>query len=313
MPQLTVIVPPSPGPISVLSPKDNDKGILYHARFNSAAYSMEVPGKISFPDPPRPPTPGPPRPPPIPPRPPVPTPPPSPHSSVEKEWLQKLVAENISILAVRVMNVWFAAREPVSFPHPPRPPTPGPRPGPINPPPNVPTPPPSPRRSAKSVDHAVMAKKNYALGTGGLDTILSRQLFYEYLALKLNILYTADTPSYDPYEGKGLNMREAKYEDKLTDDPDRDETRLHTLIYVPKSVSRPHMSHLDSCRENEPETLIQALRASAGIVRHLLNPSNLSGIGESGRTFDDLAVTTHSSPAVSGIYSQPTPSIITAV
>lgn len=122
-------VPPglSLGPISVLSSKNNDKEIFYRAKFNSAAYYMELPGKISFPDPPRPPTPGPPRPPPIPPRPPVPTPPPSPHSSVEKEWLQRLVAENISILAVRMMNVWFAAREPVSFPHPPRPPTPGPR------------------------------------------------------------------------------------------------------------------------------------------------------------------------------------------
>lgn len=117
-------VPPglSLGPISVLSLENNDKEIFYRAKFNSAAYYMEVPGKISFPDPPRPPTPGPPRPPPIPPRPPVPTPPPSPHSSVEKEWLQRLVAENISILAVRMMNVWFAAREPVSFPHPPRPP-----------------------------------------------------------------------------------------------------------------------------------------------------------------------------------------------
>ncbi|KAI1645813.1 uncharacterized protein F4817DRAFT_162799 [Daldinia loculata] len=308
-------VPPglSLGPISVLSSKNNDKEIFYRAKFNSAAYYMELPGKISFPDPPRPPTPGPPRPPPIPPRPPVPTPPPSPHSSVEKEWLQRLVAENISILAVRMMNVWFAAREPVSFPHPPRPPTPGPRPGPIRPQPDVPTPPPSPRRSVGSVDYEVVGQEKDNLETGGLDMILSRRLFYEYLARKLDILYTPETPACDPCEGKGMNTLKTKYEDKLTHDPDRDETRLHTLIYVPTSVSSPHMSHLNSYRESGPDSPIQALRARTGTVRHFPNPSSLSGIGEPGRTSNDLAVTIHGSPAVSGIYSRPTSSMITAV
>ncbi|KAI0119802.1 hypothetical protein F4814DRAFT_458925 [Daldinia grandis] len=317
MPYLAMSVPPSPGPISVLSLKNNDEEIFYYSRLNSASYYVEVPGKISFPDPPRPPTPGPPRPPPIPPRPPVPTPPPSPHSSTEVEWLQRLVAENISIIAVRVINTWFAAHEPVSFPHPPRPPTPGPRPGPINPRPDVPTPPPSPHRAAGNVGYGAMGQENGNVQTGGLDTILSRRLFYEYPAHKPDILYTPETPSYDPCEGNSMNMRKAKYEDKLTNDPVRHETTVHTLIYVPKSVSSPHLSHLDSYRENEPDSLIRAPRASTRTARHFPNPSGLSDMGQSGKTSSDLAVTTLgslpviSAPAVSGIYSRPTSSLIT--
>lgn len=94
---------------------------------SSSAYSIEMP-LVSFPDPPRPPTPGPPpRPPPIPPRPPVPTPPPSPRSETEAAWLQGLVAKQLSILAVHLIDIWFTQDGLVSLPYPDRPPTPGPR------------------------------------------------------------------------------------------------------------------------------------------------------------------------------------------
>lgn len=95
---------------------------------SSSMLHREILEKISFPDPPRPPTPGPaPRPPPIPPRPPVPTPPPSPSSPEETEWLQGITARQLSTIAVRLVRIWLAIDAPVSLPHPPRPPTPGPR------------------------------------------------------------------------------------------------------------------------------------------------------------------------------------------
>ncbi|KAI1463735.1 uncharacterized protein F4812DRAFT_468585 [Daldinia caldariorum] len=258
MTQLTISSQPGPGPVSTLSSKNDDKEIFYHFNLYPGAFSVEVPKKISFPNPPRPPTPGPPRPPPIPPRPPVPTPPPSPNSSAEMEWLQKILIENISALAIRVMNTWFALYGPVSFPHPPRPPTPGPRPGPIGPRPDVPTPPPSPRRSAESAGCDASQDGNNTETCGPSMTWLG-QLFYECPDQKLNILYTPKSTSYDPCEGENLDVQEGKRKNKLTDDLSRYETRLQNLIYVPKSVSSLHMSHLNSYGADKTGRLGQAL------------------------------------------------------
>ncbi|OTB02835.1 hypothetical protein M426DRAFT_189422 [Hypoxylon sp. CI-4A] len=112
-----------------LPSKSESEAILFHYfEADSLAAKMNPFGKISFPDPPRPPTPGPPpRPPPIPPRPPVPTPPPSPSSPAESNEVQGQVAKQLSVVAVRLVNVLIALDLPVSLPYPPRPPTPGPR------------------------------------------------------------------------------------------------------------------------------------------------------------------------------------------
>ncbi|KAI8958317.1 hypothetical protein F5Y11DRAFT_351656 [Daldinia sp. FL1419] len=321
MTQFTMPVLFGPQPILDIPLKINEKG-TYLLDFNSTGCYTKEPETISIPEPPRPPTPGPPRPPPIPPRPPVPTPPPSPNSSMEMEWLQKLTVEDISVLAFRVTSLWFATYEPtyepVSFPHPPRPPTPGPRPGPIGPRPDVPTPPPSPRRSTESVRHKV-SRDNENPGTGDFAMALSRRLFYEYPTRKLDSLYDLKASSYDPCEGKTTNMQKAKYGDKLTGDPDRDETRLYAFTYAPNNVSSPHMSHLNSYREREPGSPVQALRAGSGTVKQNRGPPSKSAIGQFGGTASDLVVTTQDSslatttPAVSGIYSRPTSSIISIV
>ncbi|KAI1478310.1 hypothetical protein F4774DRAFT_411166 [Daldinia eschscholtzii] len=318
MTQFAISVRPSPWPTSILSLKNNEKDTFYRFNDYPASYSMEVPKKISFPDPPRPPTPGPPRPPPIPPRPPVPTPPPSPNSSAEMEWLQERLVKNVSILAVWVMNAWFASSEPVSFPHPPRPPTPGPRPGPIGPRPDVPTPPPSPHRSAEGLGNEASQDDENTEAGGPCMTSLGR-LFYECLDCKLNILYTPKSISYGPCEGENMNIQKPKLENKLTDDPYRDETRLHTLIYFPKSMSSPHMSHLNSYGEGKPGHLGQALRASTGTSRHSLSSPSPPTTGKCKRVLNGLDITSHgsspvvTSPTVSGIYSQATSSIIAVV
>ncbi|KAI1801548.1 hypothetical protein F4811DRAFT_455432 [Daldinia bambusicola] len=246
MTQLTVLVQPGLQPMSTVSSENDGKEIFHPFGLYPGAYSVEVTKKISFPNPPRPPTPGPPRPPPIPPRPPVPTPPPSPHSSAEMEWLQEIAVETISALVVPIMNIWFALHGLVSFPHPPRPPTPGPRPGPIGPRPDVPTPPPSPRRSAKSAGYEASQDGNNT-ETGDPSMTSLRRLFYEFPDQRFNILYTLKSTSYDPYECENLDVQKAKHRNKLTtEDPGRYETTLHNLIYVPKSVLSLHMSHLNS-------------------------------------------------------------------
>ncbi|KAI1772775.1 hypothetical protein F4818DRAFT_139362 [Hypoxylon cercidicola] len=126
---ISTSVPPScPRSISKSFTDRGEMGRFDMFELNSPARSIDVPKKVSFPEPPRPPTPGPPpRPPPIPPCPPVPTPPPSPRSEAEAAWLRGLVAKQLSILAVQLLNIWFAPRALVSLPYPDRPPTPGPR------------------------------------------------------------------------------------------------------------------------------------------------------------------------------------------
>ncbi|KAI1816103.1 hypothetical protein GGS20DRAFT_583765 [Poronia punctata] len=118
---------------------------------------------LALPNPPRPPTPGPPRPSPVGPRPSVPTPPPSPRNSTTS------VSQGpISIVAPR--------GEPIVFPYPAPPPSPGPRrPGPVNPRPDVPTPPPSPRRAVSIWGLAdMLSLGNFALQSLHLSQCASR-------------------------------------------------------------------------------------------------------------------------------------------
>ncbi|KAI1206662.1 uncharacterized protein F4807DRAFT_469911 [Annulohypoxylon truncatum] len=298
-------------------------GYLNLYEFNPKPYSMEsskmgLP-KISFPDPPRPPTPGPPpRPPPIPPRPPVPTPPPSPNSSAEADLLRGLVAEQLSIVAVRLVDVWLALGVPVSLPHPPRPPTPGPRPGPIGPRPDVPTPPPSPRRSAKSLI-------NEATRCGGkleisyLGEHLSRRLLNEHLAFKPDAFVPLTlTTSCDSRKGTDIDDQGELYDDKLTNySDDRGETGLHTLVYdiAPWNESDLGAPYLGSCSVSESSCSSFSLRAGAAAVRNdpdLLRASSPRQVPKSRPDLFDAARGLSSliaCPGTSAVHSNPASSI----
>ncbi|KAI2610495.1 hypothetical protein GGR54DRAFT_378770 [Hypoxylon sp. NC1633] len=245
---------------------------------------MKALKNTSFPDPPRPPTPGPPpRPPPIPPRPPVPTPPPSPSSLEETELLQNAVAKQLSIVAVQLVNLWFAIVAPVSFPYPPRPPTPGPRPGPVGPRPDVPTPPPSPRRSTRG-PHYEAEDGNEAFTDGAIDTAQPRQLLYEHLALEPD---DCTPPELDPKSPDSnveadADLQGYLYDNKLTGGLDsRHETGFHTFIHtvVPKDVSDPYTSHLGSYRAIEPRYSVWSLRVGLDYNPdrvHVLSPRKLT-------------------------------------
>ncbi|KAI1380055.1 hypothetical protein F4677DRAFT_303068 [Hypoxylon crocopeplum] len=261
-------------PISTLS-KSNTEGPRYDLLgAGSSTYHMKASKMLSFPDPPRPPTPGPPpRPPPIPPRPPVPTPPPSPRSPAEAEWLQEAVATQLSIMAVRLVNVLFALGGPVSIPHPPRPPTPGPsRPGPIGPQPDVPTPPPSPRRSVRHLGYG-MSASDESSKIGDLGAALLGRLFYGPLAFETYVSFMSSeltTCSSDSHDRADLDANRQLYDDKLTPGPEIPcETRLHTSIYsvAPKDVSDPHISHLGSSKASESSSSSWCPRAGAGTSR----------------------------------------------
>ncbi|XXH03196.1 hypothetical protein Hte_009593 [Hypoxylon texense] len=239
---------------------------------DSSARSIEVPKKISFPDPPRPPTPGPPpRPPPIPPRPPVPTPPPSPRSNVEAAWLQEHVATQLSFLAAQLLDIWFTPGALISLPYPDRPPTPGPRPGPVGPQPDVPTPPPSPRRSAAYVS-CVKSGNDECAETRGLDVSRGRQLSYPQFILQpqLNLPLGLPTSSSSHLHKRPASQKDI-YGDKLMEKSDmRYETRFHGLVYTiaPNGVSGPHMSHLGSHKASESACPNGTLHAGAGTGRN---------------------------------------------
>ncbi|KAI1101294.1 hypothetical protein F4804DRAFT_335418 [Jackrogersella minutella] len=239
---------------------------------NSRGYSKEL-SKISFPDPPRPPTPGPPpRPPPIPPRPPVPTPPPSPTSSAEAEWSQRLVAKQLSILAVRLVNIWSALERPISLPLPPRPPTPGPRPGPIPPRPDVPTPPPSPHRSAGKLICKALQHDDI-LESSSLGEALIRRLFYEHLAFASDVFVPLNltTSPGDSHKREKLDLQNELYDDKLTNSSgSRGETIMHIHIYnvAPKDELDPHMSYLASCAVGESSSSSRTPHAGTGTFRN---------------------------------------------
>ncbi|KAI1453943.1 hypothetical protein F4805DRAFT_461219 [Annulohypoxylon moriforme] len=243
--------------------------------FNPKSYSMES-SKIglpkTFPDPPRPPTPGPPpRPPPIPPRPPVPTPPPSPSSSAEAGLLQGLVAKQLAIIAVRLVDVWSALGVPISLPHPPRPPTPGPRPGPVGPRPDVPTPPPSPRRSARGLaNETTPCGENFEISY--LGKAPSRRLLNEHLGFGPDVLVPLElTTSCDSWKSTDIDGKGELYDDKLTNYlDDRGETRLHTHVYsiAPRDESDPGASYLGSCSVSESSCSSSSLHAGAGTVRN---------------------------------------------
>ncbi|KAI1140620.1 hypothetical protein F5Y05DRAFT_280289 [Hypoxylon sp. FL0543] len=269
MMHLLTLIPPS----CQLSPSGlpTDCGDRGRSNFVVREYTadhMHVPKKISFPDPPRPPTPGPPpRPPPIPPRPPVPTPPPSPNSS-EAEWLQKVVAKQLSVLAVRLVNVWSALGVPVSLPYPPRPPTPGPRPGPVRPRPDVPTPPPSPRRSSSSLIYETSHGEN-STGICALDAALFTRLSYGQLAFETRVfppLELTASPN-DSRKRTFMGFQNELYDDKLTNGlDDAGQTRLDTLIcsVAPNHESELHMSDLGSCSESE-SSLRRLLHVGPGV------------------------------------------------
>ncbi|OTA92926.1 hypothetical protein M434DRAFT_312984 [Hypoxylon sp. CO27-5] len=274
---------------------------------------MDMSKMISFPDPPRPPTPGPPpRPPPIPPRPPVPTPPPSP-SSEEAKWLQKIVAKQLSILAVRLVDIWFALDMPVSLPYPPRPPTPGPRPGPVNPRPDVPTPPPSPHRSSESLVYET-SRNDGSSGIRGLDTAPFMGLFSEQLAFETRVfvLLKLTMSPYDSHKKANPDFQKELYDDKLTNGLDNaGETKLHTFIYnevAPKNESDPHMSDLGSCTVSESSSR-RLLHDGAGTLRKdpvQLHVSTLRQLNKARP--GSLDALEDSSPmimtsAVSGVYS----------
>ncbi|KAI0884024.1 uncharacterized protein GGS22DRAFT_195123 [Annulohypoxylon maeteangense] len=270
MPQLPLPASSFPPTMPVFYANHSKIGQLSVYLFDPTSYSMEsskigLP-KISFPDPPRPPTPGPPpRPPPIPPRPPVPTPPPSPSSSAEADLLQGLVARQLSIIAVRLIDVWTALGVPVSLPHPPRPPTPGPRPGPVGPRPDVPTPPPSPRRSTGGLVSGTTSRGE-KLEISYLGEASSKRPLNEHLSLRPDVFVPIKlTTSYDSRESADVDGRGELYDDKLTNYLDnRGETRLHTHFYSIASKD----PYLGSYSANESSCSIFSLHAGAGTVRN---------------------------------------------
>ncbi|KAI1392613.1 uncharacterized protein F4822DRAFT_441489 [Hypoxylon trugodes] len=279
-----------------LSDKDLIETTQYEpSRLTSTSFKINIPKKISFPDPPRPPTPGPPpRPPPIPPRPPVPTPPPSPNSSTEMEWLEELVTKQLSIIAVRLLDVWFTPGGPVSLPQPPRPPTPGPRPGPIGPRPDVPTPPPSPRRRLASGKNLESNYSNVDIKVSDLGTTLLGQVLYEHLAFQpymfTSLLKMTQSP-YDSREEANMDNEGELYDNKLTDCPDDpSETRLlRAAIFnlAPKQVSDPHMSYLDSYTANESYSSNQTLYIGTGTLRNDSGHFQAPSLGQLAKTRPD--------------------------
>ncbi|KAI2465454.1 hypothetical protein F4781DRAFT_438769 [Annulohypoxylon bovei var. microspora] len=325
MSRLSTSVPLSlPSPASVFYANHDKTGLSDLYGIKPTPYSMESSkiglSKISFPDPPRPPTPGPPpRPPPIPPRPPVPTPPPSPSSLAEAELLQVLVAKQLSILAVRLVRVWSALGVPVSLPHPPRPPTPGPRPGPIGPRPNVPTPPPSPRRSAKGlVNETTPCDKKLELSFP--DEALSRRLLSEQLAFGPDALVplTLTRSSCDSRKSTNMDAQSRFYDNKLTNGSgDRGETRLHTFIYsiALGDESGPRSPYLGSCSVSKSSCSRLSVHDGAGTVRNdpdLFQVSSLRQLSKARPDLFDAAPglqLTVAWPASSGVPSSPASSI----
>ncbi|OTA56781.1 hypothetical protein K449DRAFT_468079 [Hypoxylon sp. EC38] len=274
---------------------------------------MDMSKIISFPDPPRPPTPGPPpRPPPIPPRPPVPTPPPSPSSEEETKWLQKIVAKQLSILAVRLVDIWFALDMPVSLPYPPRPPTPGPRPGPVNPRPDVPTPPPSPHRSSEPLVYET-SRNDSSSGIRGLDTAPFMRLFSEQLAFETRVfvLLKLTMSPYDSHKKANLDFQKELYDNKLTHGLENaGETKLHTFIYnvAPENESDPHMSDLGSCTVSESSSC-RLLHDGAETLRKDPVQLQVSALKQLNKARPDLwdaledSSPTIMTPAISGVYS----------
>ncbi|KAI0111044.1 hypothetical protein F4776DRAFT_667471 [Hypoxylon sp. NC0597] len=310
-------LPTSVPPSYLLSAPVHSKGRSNTGQFsfpldNSTADYMDMDvSKISFPDPPRPPTPGPPpRPPPIPPRPPVPTPPPSPSSEEEAKWLQKIVAKQLSILAVRLVDVWSALGVPVSLPYPPRPPTPGPRPGPVNPRPDVPTPPPSPHRSSESLVYE-KSRSNDSSGTRGLDAAPFTRLFSEQLAFETRVfvLLKLTMSLYDSHK-KDMDFQKELYDNKLTDGLDNaGETKLHTFIYnvAPKNESDLHMSDLGSYNVSESSSR-RLLHDGAGTLRKDPVQLQVSSLRQLNKTYPDSldapedSLPTIMAPSISGVY-----------
>ncbi|KAI0838136.1 hypothetical protein F5Y06DRAFT_50717 [Hypoxylon sp. FL0890] len=312
---LTSTPPSCPLPISVYSTDRSKTGRFDFLMHDYTERYMDVTKKISFPDPPRPPTPGPPpRPPPIPPRPPVPTPPPSPNSSEEAEWLQKVVAKQLSILAVRLVNVWSASGMPVSLPYPPRPPTPGPRPGPVGPRPDVPTPPPSPRRTSEFLVHEASQKENSS-GICGLDAAVFTRLFYERLVFETRVFVPLEltTSPNDSRKRAIMDFQKELYDDKLTNGlEDAGEMKLHTFIYgvAPNNESELHMSDLGSCSVSESSSR-RLMYAGTVDFRHDPIQLQVSSSSQLVKACPNSLDTAEESlpmamtPAISGVHSMP--------